>query len=405
MMKILQINAVYKLSSTGRTVFELHEFLQKNGIESYVACANKIESENIYLIGSYFEKKLHALMSRLTGLQGYFSRRGTRKLIKYMEQIKPDIVHLRNLHANYINLPILFSYLAQNNIGTVITLHDCWIYTGKCAHYTIEKCYKWQGGCHHCPKRDSDNKSWFFDQTPKMWLDKKTWLEAIPRLAVVGVSEWITREAKKSILGKAEIIRCVYNWIDLDTFKYTDSNRLIKKWRLENKFVILGVANKWSDKKGLETFIQLAERLDEHKKLVLVGDIPEVRLPDQVIQVASTNNVGELVEYYSMADVFVQLSLEETFGKVVAEALACGTPVITVDSTANSELVSESCGIVLKNLEIAGILDALYIIEKFGKEYYQNSCRKFVEDNFSLDSRVKDYIEIYEKLMTMQLKY
>lgn len=401
MMKVLQINAVYKFSSTGRTVLEMHEFLQKNGIESYVACGNKSECESAYLIGSDYEKKLHAFMSRLSGLQGYFSRRGTKKLIEYMQQIKPDIVHLRNLHANYIYLPILFGYLAENDIGTVITLHDCWIYTGKCTHYTVEKCYKWQEGCHHCPKLRSDNKSWFFDRTPKMWKDKKKWFEAIPRLAVVGVSDWITNEAKKSILGKAEIIRCIYNWIDLDTFRYTSSIRLRKKLKLENKFVILGVANKWSDKKGIKTFMQLAEKLDENKRLVLVGDMEDCRLPDDVIRISATNNVQELVEYYSMADVYVQLSLEETFGKVVAEALACGTPVVTVNSTANSELVSDVCGIVLKNLDIVGILDALCEIEKRGKEYYKNACRKFVEKNFNLSDCAMEYIKIYEKLIKM----
>lgn len=398
-MKVLQINAVYKLSSTGRTVLELHEFLQKNGIESYVACANKGKSEGVYLIGSDFEKNMHAFMSRLSGLQGYFSRRGTRKLIKYIQKIQPDIVHLRNLHANYIYLPMLFRYLVENNIGTVITLHDCWIYTGKCTHYTVEKCYKWQEGCHHCPKLRSDNRSWFFDRTSKMWKDKKKWFEEIPRLAVIGVSDWITNEVKKSILRKAEIIKCIYNWIDLDTFRYTSSIRLRKKLKLEDKFVILGVANKWSDQKGIKTFIKLAERLDENKRLVLVGNVKGYSLPDYVIQVSATNNVQELVEYYSMADAFVQLSLEETFGKVVAESLACGTPVITVESTANSELLSETCGIVLKNLDVESIIDAVCEIEKYGKEYYRDSCRRFVEEKFNLDDRAMDYVKVYEQLM------
>ncbi|MDE6947206.1 MAG: hypothetical protein K2P14_08500, partial [Anaeroplasmataceae bacterium] len=142
-MKVIQINAVYKLSSTGHTVLELHEFLLNNEIKSYVACANTAESDEVYLIGSAFEKKWHALMSRLFGVQGYFSRRGTRKLINYMQNIKPDIVHLRNLHANYLYLPMLFSYLGENDIGTVSTLHDCWSYTGKCTHYTLDRCYKW----------------------------------------------------------------------------------------------------------------------------------------------------------------------------------------------------------------------------------------------------------------------
>lgn len=404
-MKVIQINAVYKLSSTGHTVLELHEFLLNNEIKSYVACANTAESDEVYLIGSAFEKKWHALMSRLFGVQGYFSRRGTRKLINYMQNIKPDIVHLRNLHANYLYLPMLFSYLAENDIGTVITLHDCWIYTGKCTHYTLDRCYKWQDGCHNCPKLRVDNKSWFFDRTSKMWRDKKAWINSIPRVAVIGVSDWITEESRKSILGKVKIIKRIYNWIDLETFKCTASDYLLKKWKLENKFVILGVASKWSERKGIKTFMQLAERLDKNKKLILIGDIPEcTHLPDNAIWIPATNNLQELVEYYSIADVFLQLSLEETFGKVVAEALACGTPVITIDSTANSELVSESCGIVLKSLELTEILAALQLVEKRGKQYYKDACRKFVENNFNLNICAQNYIECYEEVMKMSKK-
>lgn len=401
-MKVLQINAVYKIRSTGRIVFELHQFLLKNGIESYVACSDGNDSDEIYLIGSDYEKKLHALMSRLTGLQGYFSRKGTKKLIKYVEQIKPDIVHLGNLHANYVNLPMLLRYLAQHDIGTVITLHDCWFFTGKCMHYMVVKCQKWKEGCNLCPQLRVDNKSWFFDRTSKIWKDKKAGIEAIPRLAVIGVSDWITNEARGSLLGRAKIIRRIYNWIDLDTFRYVGSDKQREEWHLEGRFVILGVANRWSLRKGLDMFIRLAEKIESNKRIVLVGELPECRLPGNIIHIPSTNQVQKLVKYYSMADVFLQLSLEETFGKVTAEALACGTPVITIDSTANGELVSDACGVILKNLEITEIVDALHEVEKHGKSYYKDTCREFAENNFDLIERAKDYVNIYQQLIDMR---
>lgn len=401
-MKVLQINAVYKTSSTGRIVFELHQFLIKNDIESYVACAGGEKSEEIYLIGRNFGQKLHALLSRLSGLQGYFSRHSTRKLIKYMRQIKPDIVHLGNLHANYINLPMLLNYLARHDIATVITLHDCWFYTGKCTHYTTAKCWRWQSGCGHCPQLRTDNKSWIFDRTPKIWKDKKALVESIPRLAVVGVSDWITNEARKSLLGQAKIIKRIYNWIDLDVFQYSDPVKLRAKLKLEDKFVVLGIASKWSDKKGLDSFVRIGEKVDEDIRVILVGKMPECRLPENMIQIPVLDNMKELVEFYSMADVFLQMSLEESFGKVVAEALACGTPVITIDSTANGELVPQNCGGILKTLEIPDILDALYEVKKRGKAYYTDSCRKFAEDNFDLSERLQDYIDIYWQLMKIR---
>lgn len=398
-MKVLQINAVYKISSTGRTVLELHQFLQKKGVDSFVACSNGNGCEGIYLIGTDFEKKLHALLSRMSGLQGYFSGKGTRKLIRYIEQIKPDIVHLRNLHANYVNMPMLLGYLAQYDIGTVVTLHDCWFYTGKCTHYTIAKCSKWQGGCGHCPQLEKDNKSWFFDRTVKIWKDKKAWFGAIPRLAVIGVSDWITDEARKSLLGHAKIIRRIYNWIDLKAFQYADSEKLLEKWGLEDKFVILGIASQWSEKKGLDTFIRLGEKIGDDTRIVLVGNMPECSLPEYIIHIPAINDVQELVGFYSMADVFLQMSLEESFGKTVAEALACGTPVITVDSTANGELVPKNCGIVLETLEIPTILAALYEVKNCGKAYYKDFCRKFAEDHFDLSERSEDYMDVYQELM------
>lgn len=297
---------------------------------------------------------------------------------------------------------MLLDFLASQDIGTVITLHDCWFYTGKCMYYTTAQCSKWRDGCHHCPQLRVDNKSWFFDQTAKIWRDKKTKFETIPRLAVVGVSDWITDEAKESFLGKAKIIRRIYNWIDLDTFHCADSSQLRKKWNLEGKFVVLGVASKWSQRKGLDIFIRLAEKIEHNKHIILVGELQGEKLPDNIIHIPSTGNLRELVSYYSMADVFFQPSSEETFGKVTAEALACGTPVIAVGATANAELVSDSCGVVLETLETAEIMDALHEVEKQGKAYYKDSCREFAEANFDLADRAEDYLNVYHQLMDIK---
>jgi hypothetical protein len=124
-----------------------------------------------------------------------------------MKKLKPDIVHLQNLHGNYINLKRLLTYLGENDIPTVLTLHDCWFFTGMCCHYTVDKCYKWENECFECPQLHKENKSWFFDRTRKIFNDKKKWFCSIPRLAVIGVSDWITNEAKRSFLFSALIWR------------------------------------------------------------------------------------------------------------------------------------------------------------------------------------------------------
>lgn len=395
-MKIIQVNSVYGISSTGRTTFELDEFITSQGHESYVAYGeNKVIVKDIFYIGTNWDHKLHALLSRFSGLVGYFSTFYTKKFIKVIDTISPDIIHLRNLHSNYIDIPLLLSYLAKNDISTVITLHDCFFYTGKCTHYTLDNCYKWQNDCGVCPRLRKDNKSWFFDRTKKMLRDKKQLFGNIKKLAVIGVSDWITEEAKKSILQNAVIIKRIYNWIDLDVFRPEKSS-------LNQDFIILGVASSWSNAKGLDKFIELASLLSDQIKIVLVGKLCKtIGLPGNIISVKETNSAKELSLYYNMASVFINFSREESFGKVSAEALACGTPIITNNYTANPELVGEKCGYIVENVNEA--LEAVNLIKKNKKTFYSTHCRRFAKNNFDKEKNMSKYLKLYKKLIALNI--
>ncbi len=398
-MRILQINAVSGVSSTGRTTTETSDYLNNNGHEGFVAYSMGCSYYNGYKIGSAFDTKIHGLLSRVFGKQGYFSRKATRRLCKYIHKLKPEVVHLRNLHSNYINLYLLLDFLAKNDIPTVITLHDCWFYTGKCTHYTTDGCYKWQAACGGCPRLKKDNPSWFFDQTATMLSDKKKWLTAIPRLAVVGVSDWITNEARKSFLASAKILTRIYNWIDLDVFKPTDSEELRKKLNLHDKFVILGVASGWSNSKGLDKFLEIAELLTEDMIVLLVGRNSDyIDCSSNIIHIDETHNVSELVGYYSLADVYVHLSQEETFGKTIAEALSCGTPAIVLNSTACPEIVDESCGIVVSDNQSISIISAIKEIQKNGKSLYTENARTHVRKHFDARTNMAALLSLYQKL-------
>jgi len=398
-MKVIQINAVNKYGSTGRMTSEFDKFLKEHRHNSFVFYSEGISAYGDYKIGSKFEKKIHAFMSRLTGLQAYFSRIGTKKLIKQISIINPDIVHLGNLHGNYINLRILFKYLAENNIATVLTLHDCWFYTGKCTHYTTSNCLKWVMGCNNCPRLKLDNPSWIFDRTNKMWRDKKKYLNNIPKLGVIGVSDWITNEAKKSFLKNA-FIKTIYNWIDLDSFYPRDIDVLIAKYGLKDKFIILGVASGWSNTKGLDKFINLSNCLDDNHRVVLVGRMSsKLETGKKIIKIPRTNNINELAELYSIADVFVNLTEENSFGMVTAEAIACGTPAIVLNSTANPEIIGENCGLVIKNSTTAEIISAIKTIEGNGKSYYSEKCVKYAKEKFDIKKSLQDYIDFYKEIL------
>lgn len=407
-MKILQINAVNKIASTGRTTSEMAAFLRNAGHSCVVAYSvGPQENSNWeYQIGSKADAKLHGLFSRISGKQGYFSKRATRKLLDFTDRFAPDIVVLRNLHANYIHLPMLLQYLAQKNIATVAVLHDCWFYTGKCCHYTVAGCYKWQESCGNCPALKKYNKSWFFDKTAEMLEDKKRLFGAIPRLAVVGVSDWLTNEAKKSpVFRSAEEIERIYNWVDTKTFAPHETTALRQKLNLQDKKVILCVASGWTKDKGLDTVLQLADRLTDEQRLLLVGCVPEgVVLNSNVLHIPQTHNIEELVSYYSMADVFFQPSLEETFGKVSAEALSCGTPVVCFNSTANPELVGKECGAVVSIGDVDALIEQIGNILGNGKDAYVKPCRDFALQNFDLDKNMQQYIRLFETLTLCENK-
>lgn len=398
-MRVLQINETINIGSIGRTTYELSKELTELGHESFIAFSRG-NSNNLstFRIGGEWEHHLHAVMSRLTGLQGYFSWRSTGQLVKYMDRISPNIVHLRNLHGNYINLPILMKYLAENDIPTVITLHDCWLFTGKCPYPISINCEKYKNGCGNCPlwKKDKLNPSWFFDTTHKCIMDKRKWFNNIPRLSVVGVSKWVTEVASQSILSSHNLVT-IYNWIDLDVFKPRES-KFREFYNLEDKFVLLFVASFFSEYKGYTLIRTLAEKLPTDWVIVAVGK--EVKpLPNNIIHIDNTNNAIELAQYYSMADVCVNCTDYETFGKVTAESISCGTPVIVYNNTASPELVGDNCGFVIDESKgISAILEKIHIIHSIGKGHFSSYCRAFAEKMFSKKVGVQKYIDLYNQM-------
>ncbi len=399
-MKIVQINAVAGYSSTGRTTSELHIELMKQGISSWIATPNVKDSDSTIRIGSQFENKWHSLYSRLTGRQGYASRAATRRLVRRLNEIAPDVIHLRNLHANYINIPLLSQYLSESKIPCVITLHDCWPFTGHCCYFIDSNCERWKLGCGKCPDLHNWNKSWIFDRSKQNLSGKARLWNSISRLAVIGVSDWVTNFVKDSILKDSYIVRRIYNWIDLNVFSYQANAKyeILNRHNLSQTPIILGVAQVWNRQKGLFDFIKLAKIMPEYN-FILIGKIIEnIELPSNIISVGTTSNVTELVKYYSAADIFFNPSTRETFGKVTAESLACSTPVVAYNATATSELVGKDCGHIINPYDINAAITAITFITN-GPSLRQN-CRRFAEAMFDKSSLINEYISVYKELIS-----
>lgn len=402
-MKIVQINACYEYGSTGRTCYEIHSYLLEHGYDSYKFYAKpQSNSDSFDLIGNWLDHKLHAFFSRLLGRQAYFSTIPTYNLVRKLKTIEPDVVILRNFHSNYVNLPILTKYLAENNIPTIIVLHDCWFFTGHCFHYTEVGCNKWQSECNNCPIIKKDKTSWFFDTSRSVFNHRRKMLTSIPRLAIVGVSEWITNEARKApIFNNALKFQRIYNWINLKVFYPRETSTLRQKFGIkESDFVALGVAMSWDYHKGYETYLEIAKQLPSIK-IVMIGNQPNAKLPVNVISVPITSSTDELAQYYSMADVLFNFSIQETFGKVAAEALACGTPLIVNDATANPELPGE-CGLVIKHNNVQQVIEAVRKIQSKGKDFYKQACVERANTLFEKDRNIKQYIQLFKEITCNQ---
>ena len=401
-MRILQINPIAGHSSTGRAVSELDRYFNEHGHESYVACSSGYDVKNMYVIGSKTDRLRHALLTRVTGYEASFSNRATKDLIKFIEKIKPDVVKIGIIHSNYLNFFLLIEYLSMSDIPTVLVLDDCWYYTGKCMHYTKNACFRWKDSCGHCPHLENGLKTWFFDRTEKLLKEKKKHIEMIPRLAVVGVSDWITNEARDSILKNAQSISRIYNWIDMKVFYPRENTEVVvNKYQLHKNFTILGVASKWVDGKGLKQFCRLSEEKEKNISVVIVGTVSSnVQLPDSLVHIPETRDMDELAQIYSYADVFVTFSEEETFGKVSAEALACGTPVICYDSTASPEIVGhDQCGKVVTTGDFEAVVYAIEEVREKGKDFYTDACVRRAREMFSLEKSAQEYLNVFSRLI------
>lgn len=402
-MRIVQINGGAK-GSTGKIMMGIAEVARAQGHE--VMCASPITTTNrdagedcgYYRIGTFNSRRVNVALARITGFNGCFAWFETYKLLKKIDEFKPDIIHLHNLHDSYINLPMLFSYIKKHNVPTVWTLHDCWSFTGQCPYFTIAKCDRWKAGCHNCPQYKEYPAS-LYDNTKKMWQLKKKWFTGVKNMTIVTPSEWLAGLAKESYL-KEYPIQVINNGIDLDVFKPTHSNFREQYGIPGDKYIVLGVSFAWGYRKGLDCFAEMAEKLGDKYQIVLVGTDGEIdkKLPHNIISIHRTQNQKELAEVYSAADVFVMPTREENYPTVNMEAIACGTPVVTFDTGGSPEMLDDKTGIVVEANDIEATKKAIKDIcekKKCNDEEYIVAYSK----NFDMKKRFAEYIELYANVL------
>ncbi len=390
-MKVLQINSVCGIRSTGRICTDIADILEQNGHECKIAYGRygvpEKYKKNAVKIGSDFDIYYHVAKSRIFDNSGFESKKSTEKFIKWIKEYNPDIIHLHNIHGYYINIEILFKYLAEADKPVIWTLHDCWAFTGHCAYFSAACCDKWESGCGECQLKKEYPASNFFDRSSKNWLEKKRLFTSVKNMTLVTPSEWLAQIVRRSFLGQYSV-KVINNGIDLDVFKPTES-KFRDKYDLNDKKIILGVASIWDTRKGLDDFVKLSHIIDSSYRIVLVG-ISEAQmktLSSNIIGITKTNNAKELAEIYTAADVFVNFTYEDNYPTVNLEAQACGTPVITYNTGGSIESVPNE-----------NIIDQGDIKSFLKMTSYKCYDKENIADKFDKTKKFNEYIEKYKEL-------
>lgn len=361
-MKIVQINSVCGQGSTGKIAVDIAKSLEAEGHQCLIAYGRGSAQNytQTIKIGSPHTVQVHGVLSRITDKHGLFSKKATKKLIREIENFDPDVIHLHNIHGYYLHYPTLFSYLKACDKPVIWTLHDCWSYTGHCAYYTYSGCTKFQTGCEKCPSRNEYPKA-YVDNSRSNFALKKQFFQGVDNLTLVTPSHWLKEEVGKSFLADYPV-QVIYNGINLDVFKKISIDKQ------NQKKIILGVANVWDRRKGLDTFVQLAQILPEDYEIILIGlNQKQIQsLPHNIIGIERTSNIEELVEYYNKAIVFLNPTLEDNYPTTNLEAQACGTPVITFDVGGTKEtLKSEQSTTLHSKCSVIEIFQTIRLHEKY----------------------------------------
>lgn len=392
MRKILQLNVTANWGSTGKIAEEIGFAAMTNGWESYIGYGRMMNNSQSRLIkvGKSFDVYSHYVQNKFFDAEGLCSKKPTRELIAKISDINPDIIHLHNIHDHWLNYPILFDYLATIDTPIVWTFHDCWAFTGGCPYFEIPPCDKWRTQCEKCPLRQGK-----IDRSKHHYKLRRELIASLgSRLTTVPVSKWLEDFCKESMLSESNI-QLIHNGIDVAKFKVCDD-------RTQKENMILGVANVWDYRKGLDDFIKLREVLSQEIKIKLVGltKTQITRLPNGIEGITKTQNIDELVDLYNRANVFVNPTYADNFPTTNLEALACGTPVITYRTGGSPEAIDENTGIVVEKGNIHGLANSILEVINNTEKYKRDLCRERAVTHFNQDVQFGKYLELYNKLLS-----
>ena len=406
-MNIVQLNATCKVGSTGKIMSDLNDVICGAGNNGFMVSGYYYECDNKNLYcashnNPFWEIRKNLLISRITGTMGYRYINRTKKILQWIDEKDPDVIHLHNIHGDWIHIKSLFDYIKRKKVPVVWTLHDCWTFTGRCSYFELSGCDKWKFQCHDCANKKIYPVTYFFDKSQRMFFDKKEWFAGLENMTIVTPSEWLAGLVRQSFL-KDYPVRVINNGIDLTVFKPTESD-FRERFGLVDKKLVLGVAFGWGQRKGLDVFVELSKRLPENYRIILVGTDKHIDaiLPKNIISIHRTQNQKNLAEIYTAADVFANPTREENYPTVNMESLACGTPVVTFKTGGSPEILDETCGSIVSRNDIDAMeIEIRRICEK--RAFTKEVCL-IRAMSFDKNKRFEEYVKLYENVLASETK-
>ena len=412
MRKLLQIGSSLNCGAPGKIAEQIGLLAMAKGWDVYMAHgvrhSNPSQLMTIPMV-TPLEEKVHALYS-LLDRHGLGPNCKTKKLVEWIKVHKPDVIHLHNIHGYFLNYKTLFEYLVSTDIPVVWTLHDCWPFTGHCAYFDSVDCRRWKTGCYECPLKRDYPKSFFIDHSQKNYSLKKQLFAGLKRCVIVPVSDWLGDITRVSFMGKYPV-HVIHNGIDLNVFRPAETDLRQRLGIAPEKNVVLGLAAPWVPRKGYHDIIRMSEEKDFQIVMVGVSAEQKEALPNNIIAVTRTSNQQELVEYYNMADVFVNPTYSDNFPTTNLEALACGTPVVTYRTGGSPEAIADAAcekedkagalryptGMVVEQGDVEGIIRSIRELRQ--RPINANVCRQRAVEHFDKDKCFEEYIRLYESLI------
>ncbi|GJD16220.1 glycosyl transferase, group 1 [Rivularia sp. IAM M-261] len=404
-MNILHINRFDIGDGAGIAAYRLHQGLLAQAFNSRLLVGRSTISDD--KIASIPDKygivtKLNQQMWRL-GLSN-ISVLNTFDIHKHIFYQEADILNFHSLLSGYFNYLAIPSLTV--NKPSILTLHDMWSFTGHCC-YSYE-CDRWQNGCGKCPYPD-DFPAIGMDNTHIEW-KLKNWAYSRSKLTIVAPSNWLMKQAQKSILNRFSIYHIPHG-IDTQAYQPLDTKRCrsILGIPLGKKVLMFGAIHLNDSRKGGDLVLKALQSLPKSLKaetvLLIMGNTGNtisqaVGMPTLNLGYLSNDRIKSIA--YSAADLFLFTSRAEAFGLVAQEALSCGTPIVAFNVggipdlvrpgvtgyLAEPENVQDLCNGIIKLLED----------EKLRESIAQN-CRAITLKEYSLELQAQRYIELYNKVL------